>query len=163
MKKLFAIISVVLALLLAGCDPGPAQEPDDSKEVVPDPEPKPEPTPEPEPEPEPDPDPILEQEEYGCYFGVMMRHYNRGSDQMVVHHTEDGLVFVLMNPADKEQVTFTVGGDTFEVGYEVQLALDWRRDKDDVYTNTYRLSVAKADGHKVWLGDGKGNGVIIRK
>ena len=40
---------------------------------------------------------------------------------------------------------------------------EWIKDRDRVYSNSFNFTLLKEENGKIWLGDDKGNGVIIRK
>ena len=50
-----------------------------------------------------------------------------------------------------------------KVNDEVDVALAWRKGTSTVLSKTYSMSVLKEENGKVWIGDSRGNGFIIKK
>ena len=48
-------------------------------------------------------------------------------------------------------------------GSLVKVSLHYRQGKKTILKGSYTLKVVKEDGPKVWLGDGSGEGFIIKK
>ena len=110
-------------------------------------------------------DPLTKHDEYGCYMTGSERTYVKGSDQFNRSYDRNGkLVFVLLNAAEKEQLEIS-GYDPASVkGDEVTVTVNWRKGLvSSMKGETFRLRVVKEDGSKIWLGDGSGQGFILKK
>ena len=110
-------------------------------------------------------DPLTKHDEYGCYMTGSERTYVKGSDQFNRSYDKNGkLVFVLLNAAEKEQMEIS-GYDPASVkGDEVTVTVNWRKGLvSSMKGETFRLRVVKEDGSKIWLGDGSGQGFILKK
>ena len=73
------------------------------------------------------------------------------------------LVFAILNPSNKEQLVVTGYDPSLVKGDAVTVSLNYRKDKHTLRKETYNLTVVGEDGPKVWLGDGSGQGFIIKK
>lgn len=109
------------------------------------------------------PDLILEQSEIGCYLGSKVRKYVSGTDQYIREYDGNVLNFVLVDPAKNEQVEISGYDKTLGAGQAVSLQLDWRKGTSLILSKSYSVTVVKVEDRKVWLGDVKGNGFIIKK
>ena len=104
-------------------------------------------------------DPIREQSALGCYIGTTSRTYTRGTDQLV----RLSGAFVIACPGEAEQLSISGFGDEPALGDAVSVTVNWRKGIEKIISSTYRMHVAKLEDDRVWLGDGKGNGFIVRK
>jgi hypothetical protein len=102
--------------------------------------------------------------DYGYYFSNASRSYLAGKDQYSREYDlTGGLTFALLNPTDKEQVEIAGFSASLEEGDAVTISVNHRKGTKVVFSGTYPLEVVKMEGSKVWLGNGAGNGVIIKK
>ena len=108
-------------------------------------------------------DPLMLKTEYGCYLAGAERAYVKGSDQMVRSYPDGKLEFVILNAAEKEQLVISGYDPASAKGDEVTVDLYWRKYKSILQKRTLQLKVVWEDGPKVWLGDGTGQGFIIKK
>ena len=110
-------------------------------------------------------DPLTAQNDYGCYVTGLERTYVKGSDQ--IHRSYDGdgrLSFVLLNPADREQLEVSGFDPSLAKGDAADVTVSWRKGLDKMMSKrVFHLRVVKEDGSKVWLGDGSGQGFILKK
>jgi len=110
-------------------------------------------------------DPITENTEYGCYLGSgLLRRYRSGVDQY--SRCYDGAVqtFTLLGPNDLEQLEITGYRRGLVKGDAVTVTVTWRVGLTKFLSGrSYDMTVVKEEGPKVWLGDGSGNGFIIKK
>lgn len=112
----------------------------------------------------PEEDPLTAQSEYGYYFTDATRSYAAGTDQYSREYDgQNGVTFAILNPADNEQVEIMGYRTTLIKGDSVTISVAHRRGRTSVFEGNYPLTVVKEEGAKVWLGDGSGNGVIIKK
>jgi hypothetical protein len=110
-------------------------------------------------------DPLAASDEYGCYLSGAERTYVKGSDQLRRSYGADGkLVFALLNAGTKEQLVISGYDPSLAKGDEVTVTVSWRKGLHNVLKEqTFRMRVIREDGSKVWLGNGSGQGFIIKK
>ena len=109
-------------------------------------------------------DPLTEQDAYGCYFSGAEWTYSKDGDQLLRSYPGDGTVtFVLLNAPTSRQFEVTGYDPTLTLGQEARVSVSFRRRKTVVLSDVFTLTVVKEDGPKVWLGDGTGQGIILKK
>ena len=110
-------------------------------------------------------DPLAEASELGSYLSDAPRIYVNGSDQIHRSYGADGkLVFAILNAAEKEQLVISGFDPSLAKGAVVNVTVNWRKGLWTIMSQkTYSLKIVKEDGSKVWLGDGSGQGFIIKK
>lgn len=110
-------------------------------------------------------DPLLEHSNYGCYLGTDLEwEYNPGTDQVVRSYDIYGFeTYTLINPSNVEELEITGYKKGYIKGDSCPVSVNWRRGSTTVLSQDYSLKIIKEDGPKVWLGDGSGKGVIIKK
>ena len=115
--------------------------------------------------PDPTADALLSKTVYGCYLGTGLEwEYNPGEDQITRSYASDGtLTFTLINPDAVEELEITGFNSSYVKGDEVTVSVAWRRRTTTVLSQSYTMSVVKEDGPKVWIGNGSGQGFIIKK
>lgn len=106
---------------------------------------------------------ILEKTELGCYLSGHTRSYAAGTDQYVREYDGTALTFVLLKPADDEQLVLSGFADTMQVGDAVTMTLDWKKGTTRLLAGSYAMSVVAIDNRKVWIADKRGNGFVIKK
>lgn len=108
-------------------------------------------------------EPVTQYNDLGLYLGKQQRLYAAGTDQYVRSYDGNALQFVLLAPAAREQVT--LGGFTTDLktGDAVTVAVNWKKGKNQVLDKQYSMTVLKEENGKLWVGDAKGRGFIIRK
>jgi len=110
-------------------------------------------------------DPLLSESEYGCYLGTGYTWtLNAGSDQVTRSYDSNGVqTYTMIDPSDVEELEISgykkskVKGDSFEI------TVSWRKGASILLSQVYSVTLIKEEGPKVWLSDGNGNGVIIKK
>lgn len=107
--------------------------------------------------------PVTEYSTIGCYLGSTQYLYRSGTDQYLRAYSDNDLTFALMNPSENEQAVLTGYSTSMKVNDEVDVALAWRKGTSTVLSKTYSMSVLKEENGKVWIGDSRGNGFIIKK
>ena len=110
-------------------------------------------------------DPMLARTNYGCWLGTdLEREYNPGTDQVTRSYDEDHkLTYTLINPSTVEEIEIGGYARGLVKGDPCLVTVRWRRGRTTVCSGSYPMSVIKEDGPKVWLSDGIGKGVIIKK
>ncbi len=114
---------------------------------------------------EEDTDPLASQSAYGIYQGDDTRTYVAGKDQYCRKYSASGVqTFAIVNPETKEQLEITGYKKEYAKGDEFTVNVNWREGKKQIFLEqSYTVSVVKENGSKVWLGDGSGNGFVIKK
>lgn len=110
-----------------------------------------------------DPLTVLQYNTYGIYLKNNQRSYTIGSDQYLREYDGSALTYVLMNPDQKEQIVITGYSDTLKYGDIASISINWKKGRSTTLKQSYNMIVFKDNNSMVWLGDSKGNGVIIRK
>ena len=110
-------------------------------------------------------DPLAASDAFGSYVPSAQRTYVRGVDQIRRSYDEDGkLVFALLNAAEKEQLVISGYDPSLTKGEEATVTVRWRKGLNTlVKGQVFRLKVVREDGSKVWLGNGSGQGFILKK
>ena len=109
-------------------------------------------------------DPLTEAAEYGSYLTDATRTYAKGADQISRSYDADGkLVFALLNPAENEQLVISGYDPSLVKGDGVTVTVQWRKGMQKLLEGSYALRVVREDGPKVWLGNGSGQGFILKK
>lgn len=107
--------------------------------------------------------PVTQYDALGLYLGKQERIYQAGIDQYVRSYDGSALQFVLLEPQGKEQVKLSGFTTALQPGDAVTVSVDWKKDKTQVLEKAYPMTVLKDQDGKLWIGDAKGRGVIIRK
>ena len=109
-------------------------------------------------------DPLTEKSEFGCYLNGSERTYVKGSDQIHRSYQDGKLEFVLLNASEKEQLVISGFDPSLTKGREAVVKVSWRKGLQILMNERpYTMRVVKEDGSKVWLGDGFGQGFILKK
>ena len=109
-------------------------------------------------------DPLTAQGEYGCYVTGTERTYVKGTDQLMRSYPDGKLQFAILRAADQEQLVISGFDPALAKGDEATVTVNWRKGRKDIMRErSFQLKVVKEDGPKVWLGDGSGQGFIIKK
>ena len=109
-------------------------------------------------------EPVTRFDALGFYLGgTRERVYTAGTDQFVRSYTESDLTFAILNLESKEQLKATGYSTNMRVGDAVTLSVEWREDGITIFAREYEMKVLKDEGGKVWIGDVRGRGVILKK
>lgn len=110
-------------------------------------------------------DPMLTHSDYGCYLGTgLTRTLVDGDDQVTRAYNVNGiLTYTIIDPATVEELEISGYSRGLVKGDAVTVTVNWRRGTASVLSDTYTMKVIKEKGPKVWLGNGTGNGFIIKK
>ena len=113
---------------------------------------------------DPSEDPVRTKSDYGCYLESLTRVFDQRQDQLVRYYDDSGkLTFVIVNSAQSEQLEISGYDTSMKPGSEVMVDILYKKGLYTLLSSTLRMHVAKAQGDTVWLGDGSGNGFIIRR
>ena len=108
-------------------------------------------------------DPITQRSQYGLYLGDKERVYTPGTDQYSREYG-DVTTFTILNPSENEQLEISGYRPALVKGEKLSVNVLWRKGVNTVMAETsYQMTIVKEEGPKVWLGDGTGNGFIIKK
>lgn len=111
-----------------------------------------------------DDDPMLAFTQYGLNLGGMQRFYSPGTDQYQRRYDEEGAhAFVILEPEGKEQLEITGYDPSLRQGEQAVFTVTWRKGLSSKLSGTWTLTLVREEGPKVWLSDGKGGGVILKK
>ena len=111
-----------------------------------------------------DSDPLTASTEFGSYVSGAKRTYVRGSDQILRSYEGGKYVFALLNAAENEQLVISGYDPALVKGDEVTVRVSWRKGLQFfLKEQPFLVKVVKEDGSRVWLGDGAGQGFIIKK
>ena len=108
-------------------------------------------------------DPLTLQNEFGSYVAGAQRTYVKGTDQLLRSYSDGKLEFVILNAAEKEQLVISGFDPSLAKGASTKVSFHYRKGFRTLLRQEFTLSVVKEDGAKVWLGDGSGQGFIIKK
>lgn len=108
-------------------------------------------------------DPLTESDAIGSYISGARRTYQEGVDQISRSYEDGKLVFAILNQATKEQLVISGYDPSLVKGNQATVNLQYRQGRKTILKGRYTLTVVKEDGPKVWLGDGSGQGFIIKK
>ena len=114
---------------------------------------------------DPTADALLQKTIYGCYLGSGKEwEYNPGIDQITRSYSSDGtLTFTLIRPDTVDELEITGLNRTAVKGDNVTVSVVWRSGIHTILSQSYTMSVIKEDGPKVWIGNGSGQGFIVKK
>lgn len=107
--------------------------------------------------------PVTQYSALGLYLGKQERVYQAGTDQYVRSYDGDSMEFVLLEPKGKEQVRISGLTKSLQIGDAVTVSVNWKKDKTLVLDKDYPMTVLQDLNGKLWVGDTKGRGFIIRK
>ena len=108
-------------------------------------------------------DPLVASSEYGSYYAGAAWTYERGVDQLFRSYPDGKLEFVLLKASTKEQLVVSGYDPSLTKGDAVTVSLLYRKGRKVLLERTCDLKVVREDGPKVWLGDGSGQGFILKK
>ena len=108
-------------------------------------------------------DPLTASSEYGSYLSGAQWMYAKGVDQMHRSYPDGTLEFVLLNASTKEQLVVSGYDPSLAKGGKATVSVYYRKGRTTLLDKAYTLTVVKEDGPKVWLGDGSGQGLILKK
>ena len=109
-------------------------------------------------------DPLTAYDAYGSYLTGVERTYEPGVDQLLRSYPDGKLKFAILRAADKEQLVVSGFDPSLAKGDAVTVTVAWRKGLNFLLKEkSFNLKVVKEDGPKVWLGDGSGQGLILKK
>ena len=109
-------------------------------------------------------DPLTAYDAYGSYLTGVERTYEPGVDQLLRSYPDGKLEFAILRAADKEQLVVSGFDPSLAKGDAVTVTVAWRKGLNFLLKEeSFNLKVVKEDGPKVWLGNGSGQGLILKK
>ena len=109
-------------------------------------------------------DPLTAYDAYGSYLTGVERTYEPGLDQLLRSYPDGKLEFAILRAADKEQLVVSGFDPSLAKGDAVTVTVAWRKGLNFLLKEeSFDLKVVKEDGPKVWLGNGSGQGLILKK
>ena len=111
-------------------------------------------------------DPVLQETEYGAYLGDNLTwRMAEGTNQMTRAYSGETLTFTLIDALVVEELEisgYTKSKAKGDPAFPV--TVNWRKGFAKKQAGVvYNMAVVKESGPKVWLSDGNGHGVIIKK
>ena len=105
----------------------------------------------------------LEADAPGAYFSGQTRSYFAGSDQYCIEYDGTKLDFILLNPAQNEQLVIS-GYDTatHAVGDAITVGVVWEFGGTEILNTSKSMTITKIEDSQVWLESADGQGVVIR-
>ena len=107
--------------------------------------------------------PVTQYDNLGIYLGNSQRIYVPGTDQLVRIYDGQDFSFVLTDPDEGEFIILSGLQTAPEVGADVLVNINWIKAEEMVMEHDYKMSVLQVDGSKVWIGDTRGRGFVIKK
>ena len=108
-------------------------------------------------------DPLTAQSEYGSYLKKAERKYVKGVDQLLRSYPDGKLEFVILKASTKEQLVISGFDPNLRKGDLATVSVHYRQGLNVLLDETFALTVVKEEGPTVWLGDGSGQGFILKK
>ncbi len=110
-------------------------------------------------------DPMLSETEFGCYLGTEYeRTLAAGTDQVTRAYSSSGvLTYTIIDASTVEELEISGYSRGLVKGDNVSLTVNWRRGNTTVLSQSYTMKVVREEGPKVWISNGNGKGVIIKK
>lgn len=100
----------------------------------------------------------------GFYLGGTREWvYSAGTDQILRSYSGSELTFALLDMVGRAQIKASGYSTSMQVGDAVTLTVEWRVGWNIVISREYNMTVLKDEGGKVWIGDTRGRGVILKK
>ena len=142
-KTIYFFLATVALLAAASC----TKEPEHSDDPVPD----------------PDPETPIAYNTPGAYLTGQERSYVAGTDQYCIEYDGTHLTFILLNPAQDEQVVIS-GYDTAShaVGDAVTIGVNWQKAGSSPVNTSLSMTIAKMEGEQVWMATSDDQWVVIR-
>ena len=107
--------------------------------------------------------PVTERTEIGGYFGDLEFVYETEADQYVRSYNGKTLTFALVEVVNDEQMVISGYSTDMVVGDIFTLSVDWKQGGATVLSQQYTMAVLLEANGKVWIGDDRGRGVVIKK
>ena len=110
-------------------------------------------------------DPLTENALFGFYQGADNRTYVAGKDQICRKYSASGeQTFAIIDPVAIEELVISGYKKEYVKGDKFTVTVSWRKGKTSIVSGEkYAVTLVKEEGPRVWLGDGSGNGFIIKK
>lgn len=108
-------------------------------------------------------DPILDYEEYGAYLTSDTWVYVPATDHLSREYGDENLTFAILSPFKSTVMEFEEIPQDLSKGTQFTLVFNRQQKSSVTAHGSYKVSVVKESGNKVWLSDGAGNGFIIKK
>ena len=100
----------------------------------------------------------------GVYLGTSWeRTYEKGRDQYATLQEGEMQDFLLLDREGREQIQVSGYKAGLPGGYPLTVSVRWKKGGVERLSQQYHMCVLKEDDSRVWIGNGDGLGVIIRK
>ena len=111
-----------------------------------------------------DQEPVTRYDAVGFYLGGTREWvYRAGTDQILRSYSGTNLAFALLDMVGRQQIKVTGYSTSMQVGDALTLAVEWRVGWNQAFAREYEMKVLKDEGGKVWIGDTRGRGIILKK
>lgn len=111
-----------------------------------------------------DQEPVTRFDAVGFYLGGTREWvYKAGTDQLLRSYSGTNLTFALLDMVGRQQIKVTGYSTSMQVGDALTLAVEWRVGWNQTLAREYEMKVLKDEGGKVWIGDTRGRGIILKK
>lgn len=111
-----------------------------------------------------DQEPVTRFDAVGFYLGGTREWvYKAGTDQLLRSYSGTNFTFALLDMVGRQQIKVTGYSTSMQVGDALTLAVEWRVGWNQTLAREYEMKVLKDEGGKVWIGDTRGRGIILKK
>ena len=113
--------------------------------------------------PDPDSDPVLQYEVPGAYLTVDKTLYEPGESQLSREYQDESVTFAIIYPSGNSALEFSGIPQSAAKGEAFDLTLVSISGRKRTALGTFRVTVVKEDGPRLWLSDFIGNGFIVKR
>ena len=113
--------------------------------------------------PDPDSDPVLQYEVPGAYLTVDKTLYEPGESQLSREYLDESVTFAIIYPSGNSVLEFSGIPQAAAKGDAFDLTLVGISGRKRTALGTFRVTVVKEDGPRLWLSDFLGNGFIVKR
>lgn len=113
--------------------------------------------------PDPDSDPVLQYEVPGAYLTVDKTLYEPGESQLSREYQDESVTFAIIYPSGNSVLEFSGIPQSAAKGEAFDLTLVSISGRKRTALGTFRVTVVKEDGPRLWLSDFIGNGFIVKR
>lgn len=113
--------------------------------------------------PDPDSDPVLQYEVPGAYLTGGSTLYEPGDSQLSREYLDESVTFAIIYPSGNSVLEFSGIPQAAAKGDAFDLTLVSISGRKRTALGTFRVTVVKEDGPRLWLSDFLGNGFIVKR
>ena len=112
---------------------------------------------------DPDADPILGNDIYGAYLSSGNTLHTAGTTQLSREYLDESVTFAIIYPSGNAVLEFSGIPQAAAKGEAFDLTLVSISGRKRTALGTFRVTVVKEDGPRLWLSDFLGNGFIVKR